>query len=141
MNFSLAGKWTIYGFLKNVYSYVTGYSLVEMYNSLFPNLQFDDRDGVGKSQSSSGGSRDLINRFQSLELDTSTEEGSSSRETLSSQLGPSSTVTTIAGRVEEEHCPRIIGDSLGEALEFYKSIEVGMPTVICYSSNLIIHRT
>jgi hypothetical protein len=141
MNFLLAGKLTIYGSLKNIYSKVTAYSLVEMYNSLFPNLQFDDRDVVESSQSSSGRTRDLVNRFQSIELDASTEEGSSSSETLSSQLAPPSTVTTIAGQIREEHCPRIVGDSLGEASEFYEGIQVGMPTVIWYSSNDTIHRT
>jgi len=141
MNFLLAGKRTTYGSLKNIYSGVTAYSLVEMYNSLFPNLQSDDRDVVDTSQSSSGRTRDLVNRFQSLELDASTEEGSSSRETLSSQFAPPSTVTTIAGQVGEEHCPQIVGDSLGEALEFCESIQVVMPTVIWYSSNDTIHRT
>lgn len=112
-----------------------------MYNSLFPTPQSGDRDVVGKIQSISGRSRDLVNRFQSLELDASTEEGSLLRETLSSQPAPSSTGTTIAGQVGEGHCPQITGDSLGEALEFYKSIEVGIPTVVWYSSNGIIHRT
>ena len=141
MNFLLAGKLTIYGSLKNIYSKVTAYSLVEMYNSLFPNLQFDDRDVVESSQSSSGRTRDLVNRFQSIELDASTEEGSSSSETLSSQIASPSTVTTIVGRIREEHCPRIVGDSLGEASEFYEGIQVGMLPVIWYSSKDTIHRT
>ena len=140
MNFLLTGKRTIYGSFRYMHSDVIAYSLVEMYDSLFPIPQSDDHDVEARSQSSSHRTLELVNRFQGLELDTSTEEGSSSREKLSSQLAPSSTVTAIAGQVGEEHCPRIIGDSLGEALDFYESIQVGMPTVIWYSSNGINHR-
>lgn len=111
-----------------------------MYNSLFPNSQSDDRAVEEVKQSSSRRTRELVNRFQDLELDASTEEASTSHEWISSQIAPSSTLTATTGKVGEEHCPRIMGDSLGEAMDFYESIQVGMPTVICYLSNDIIHR-
>jgi len=131
MNSLLTGKRTIHGSLKNTYSYVTIYSLVEMYNSLFPDiLQFGDHDVVGTSQIYSGRALDHVNRLQNLELDASTEESSSSRETLSSQIAPPSAVTTIAGQVEKEHSPRIVGDSLGDVLELFGGIRVGMPAAI-----------
>lgn len=111
-----------------------------MYNSLFPNSHFDSRAVEETSQSSSRRTPELVNRFQGLELDASAEEVSTLHERISSQLAPSATVTAMAGQVGEEHCPRIIGDLLGEALEFFESIQVGIPTVTWYSSDRIFHR-